>query len=544
MAIPTKNINAEKIKGNLSINGVSGTTISATTYLNLPISGITDGVGISTSITDGNVTITNSAPDQTITITGGTNIEINGVYPNFGVNFTGSTGSIFTGGTVYGSTFFTNGLSANTFSATTYLGLPIDIFVTGGTYNNGELQFINNTGGTFNISGLFTGDTDVFVTGGTYSNGDILFTNNTGGTFTVNGLFTGKTDVFVTGGTYNNNNVLIFTNNTGSTFSVLINQMSGLTISNTLLSTTISATTYLGLPIDVFVTGGTYSDGSIFFVNNTGGTFNVSGLVTGDTYWISGSTGLFSLKNKNNSAIDATGNYSHAEGFSTTASGPASHAEGDSSIASGESSHSEGLQTTASGNYSHAEGRQTIASGTYSHAEGFQTTASATASYAGGRLTTASGVYSHAEGFKTTASGQNSFIFSNDSIVLGSNSVLLGGEKLTGITDNTVFVPRLNINTLTGNTAQNNLGVDEDGFVVIKNEFDFSLNFIDPIEYPIILPYNWRVDSVDNFSGITYNITNNLSPYSLGDNISAFTNTIIVSAATTGFINLKCLKLT
>ena len=30
--------------------------------------------------------------DQTVTITGGTNIQINGTYPNFGIDFTGSTG--------------------------------------------------------------------------------------------------------------------------------------------------------------------------------------------------------------------------------------------------------------------------------------------------------------------------------------------------------------------------------------------------------------------------------------------------------------------
>jgi len=72
-------------------NGLTGNTISATTYYNLPISGVTDGTGISTSITDGNVTITNTAPDLTVTITGGTNIEITGTYPDFGVNYTGTS---------------------------------------------------------------------------------------------------------------------------------------------------------------------------------------------------------------------------------------------------------------------------------------------------------------------------------------------------------------------------------------------------------------------------------------------------------------------
>ena len=44
-----------------------------------------------------------------------------------------------------------------------------------------------------------------------------------------------------------------------------------------LSATTISATTYLGISI---VTGGTYSNGTVVFTNNNGGTFNVTGLTT------------------------------------------------------------------------------------------------------------------------------------------------------------------------------------------------------------------------------------------------------------------------
>tara|TARA_R110000868_G_scaffold4895_12_gene30509 strand:- start:235 stop:1500 length:1266 start_codon:yes stop_codon:yes gene_type:complete len=58
------------------------------------------------------------------------------------------------GGTVTGSTTFTNGLTANTISATIYQNLPQDIFVTGGTYTNGEMLFKNNSGGSFTVTGL------------------------------------------------------------------------------------------------------------------------------------------------------------------------------------------------------------------------------------------------------------------------------------------------------------------------------------------------------------------------------------------------------
>lgn len=76
------------------------------------------------------------------------------------------------GGTVSGATVFQNGLTANTISATTYQNLPTDIRVTGGTYSNGTTTFTNNTGGTFNVSGYYTGSTGTFGisnSGGTYT---------------------------------------------------------------------------------------------------------------------------------------------------------------------------------------------------------------------------------------------------------------------------------------------------------------------------------------------------------------------------------------
>jgi hypothetical protein len=74
---------------------------------------------------------------------------------------------------------------------------------------------------------------DTFVTGGTYSSGTATFTNSTGGTFNVTGFFTGSTDVRVTGATYSNN-AFTYTNNTGGTYSVLFNTVTGLTVNGQL----------------------------------------------------------------------------------------------------------------------------------------------------------------------------------------------------------------------------------------------------------------------------------------------------------------------
>jgi hypothetical protein len=184
-------------------------------------------------------------------------------------------------------------ISSDSLSANTYLNLPIDVFVTGGTYNNniGRSVFTNNTGGTFNVDGFFTGSTEVFVTGGTYNNniGRATFVNTTGGTFNVDGFFTGSTDVFVTGGTYNSG-VATFRNNTGGTFNV-----DGFFTGST----------------DVFVTGGTYNSGVATFRNNTGGTFNVNGFFTGNTdVFVTGGTynsGVATFKNNTGGTFNVNG---------------------------------------------------------------------------------------------------------------------------------------------------------------------------------------------------------------------------------------------
>ena len=56
---------------------------------------------------------------------------------------------------------------AGSVTATGFTGLPQDIYVTGGTYLNGTTTFINNSGGTFDVSGFTTPFTGGTVTGST-----------------------------------------------------------------------------------------------------------------------------------------------------------------------------------------------------------------------------------------------------------------------------------------------------------------------------------------------------------------------------------------
>ena len=84
-------------------------------------------------------------------------------------------------------------------------------------------------------------------------------------------LFGSNPDITVTGGTYNpSTGEITFYNNTGGTFNV-----SGFITGFT----------------DSYVSGGTYSAGTATFTNTTGGTFNVTGFYTGGTdVFISGGT--------------------------------------------------------------------------------------------------------------------------------------------------------------------------------------------------------------------------------------------------------------
>ena len=211
----------------------------------------------------------------------------------------------------------------------------------------------------------------------------------------------------ITGFTYLDNTITLSLSD-NSTYAVTINTMTGLTINGDIVITgqtttgSISATTYYNLPLDVYTTGGTYFNGTLTFTNNSGGTYNVTGLVTGDTYWTSGSTGNFSIKAKNDSGLDATDDYAVAEGKNTLSTGLASHAEGVNTTANGDGSHAEGSSSYAGGNYSHAEGSYTYTSGLSSHAEG--------------RYTMAHGDYSHTEG-DTTIAGWRAFAV--DSVING-----------------------------------------------------------------------------------------------------------------------------
>ena len=102
--------------GQLLIGNSTGNTLAKGT--------LTAGTGISVTNGAGSITITNSAPDQTVSLTAGSNITITGTYPSFTIAASGGTGTVTsvglsapTGFSVSGSPVTSTGTIALTFSA-------------------------------------------------------------------------------------------------------------------------------------------------------------------------------------------------------------------------------------------------------------------------------------------------------------------------------------------------------------------------------------------------------------------------------------------
>ena len=131
----------------------------------------------------------------------------------------------------------------------------------------------------------------------------------------------------------------------------------------------------------------------------------------------------------------ASGNYSHAEGYRTTAFGQSSHAEGSDTMASGDHSHAEGYRTTAFGQSSHAEGSDTMASGDHSHAEGYGNVTSITLTGDAGvvEYTTSTTNASSYKGCKFIYNGQLFTVINTSGSIVTLDKTLSGTENINNL---------------------------------------------------------------------------------------------------------------
>jgi hypothetical protein len=321
-------------------SGLTANTIFATTYLNLPIDLTITGI----SYSNNTLTISNNSGNTLSTqINSFTGLTINGILSattisggtlfGDGSNLTGiiTSGEFLplSGGTVTGDTTFTLGLSADTFSGTSIivdsLNSTNNTLLNSSTnvtldWENGLLT--NSTGIDsldwenlllYDINSLVSIDWNSRILFD--SNGNVILdwenhvlsgmTNIYGDTLSATTYLNLPLDVKITGFTYNNANTFTISDNSGSTYSATFNTVTGLT------ATTISATTYQNLPVtaDTFTTGFSYSNNTFTINRNqsqpnltatintmTGLTVNGNFVVTGTSRVnsITGTSALFS----------------------------------------------------------------------------------------------------------------------------------------------------------------------------------------------------------------------------------------------------------
>jgi hypothetical protein len=144
---------------------ITGTTITATSFvgsgasLTNVVNSLTASTGISVSGSTGAVTVTNTAPDQTVVLTGGTGISTSGTYPSFTVTNTApdQTVAIASGTGISVSGTYPSFTVTNTSPSS------------GGTVTS-ITAGTGLTGGTITTSGTIAIDSTVVTTAGSYAN--------------------------------------------------------------------------------------------------------------------------------------------------------------------------------------------------------------------------------------------------------------------------------------------------------------------------------------------------------------------------------------
>jgi hypothetical protein len=327
----TKNINAEKIEGNLSISGITASTIVTSAITSDFYYG--DGSNLSGISSDN------------FYVTGGTFNDVNSLI-YFDRNDTLSaftidlsnigTADTFVTGLTYDSNTYDLTLLQNEGQSDLVVNLSTlasDIYVVSGSYNisTGVVTYTNSTGGTFDVSGFTSGMTDSYTVNAILNGETIEFENNLQGanyySIDLSPLLSGKTDLTLfnshtgdtnnphqtsfsnltsTAHTHTLSEVTDFTSYSGSVQSQLDTKIeNGINVggqvevfsgksgtdlyfktlsggSNTVLtedSGVITIETILPEDQNSYVTGFTYNDANVFIISRNGGLSDLSSTI-------------------------------------------------------------------------------------------------------------------------------------------------------------------------------------------------------------------------------------------------------------------------
>lgn len=339
------------------------------------------------------------------------------------------------------------------------LGRP-DIYISGGTYADNTITLTNTTGGTVSITGITSGSNLLFPNGSEIVTESRDFQSSDEGKFLIvlsdslvqltmpSGIiFEGGFSLGISGV----NNVE-FQKSYNGAFIRALGQINGGQNPGEHDAEPVLFTTY---PDD--------GDGNSLLVPLSTSIMNDNGEFKtmlkylydrptgGDSYWISGSTGVRSLKPLGNNG-DAQGDNSFILGFGNVATGENSIATGQYTFAQGGNSIATGFGTGALGGNSFAGGNDSQAIG--ANAIAF------------GDSTYVNGDYSVALGGATEANGMYSFVFGHNSYAQNENTIVLGAG-IDGVSADTTYVDQFNIKTPLSTPAVSNLGIDAEGFVVL-----------------------------------------------------------------------------
>ena len=288
------------ISNSVDINGgnIDGVNLGQSVPVNL----ISDSVDINGGNIDG-VNLGQSVPVNLIS----DSVDINGGNidnTNIGLTTRGSAGFTY----IYDNNGLTGNtgqiLSISTTGITWIDSSSTDYYVTGGTLSaQGTLTLTRNDGNNVTITGFTAQESDTFVTGATYteSTGILTLTRNDGQTVGAGGWS------YIKSITESNNNITV-TNNAGDATLIGIDAITGLGYNDWGLTGTTSGTLfYLGTELP-FITGGTFSSGTLTLGINNGLESNivVTGFDADDTYITGGTYNPTTLTLGNSDGVDIT----------------------------------------------------------------------------------------------------------------------------------------------------------------------------------------------------------------------------------------------
>lgn len=207
------------------------------------------------------------------------------------------------------------------------------------------------------------------------------------------------------------------------------------------------------------------------------------------------------------------------------------------SISSNSSSIIAGSSNTASGDNSFIGGGQNnIVSGNYSAIIG------------GDNNTTSGSSSAIIGGTNNTTSGARSAVIGGVSnIASGTRSVVIGGLGNIGTSNDTVYVPYLNIGSLSATTTAttyNDVVIASDGSVMTNKLYFIGVNFeVTGVTWNYVAPQQFKIFSIDNPSVITYSLLHNGTAYTLNNTIQLYDDLQISGVTTTGFLKLNAQKI-